>query len=339
MTKDEVDLAKAKIELEILEQNLEIKRLEASKIKTQRRGLATGTITIIVALIGVIGSIITHFLQQSATQALEKKKFEYGLYTQALDAKNKKSAAIMLDSFIEFGLLEGEKNKYISYYLDSKDDLIPSKKASYPTVSPPTAKGAGKLLIQNDFLVGQDVSYNPSPNHSGKLENTKIVVVHYSSAKDFKSSVESMQQPKARESVHIIIGRNGEISQLVPFSQIAWHAGKSEWKDIKGLNRYSFGIMFDNAGKLTKSDDNDYVSWFGQRYPKEQVITATYKGEKTPSHWHKYTDIQITRFNEVIELLKQNYGVEEIIGHSDITKHRKQDPGPAFPISLLTSGK
>ena len=45
-----------------------------------------------------------------------------------------------------------------------------------------------------------------------------------------------------------MIKNNGQILNLVPDLYIAWHAGKSKWKDYKSLNRYSIGIEISNPG-------------------------------------------------------------------------------------------
>ena len=35
---------------------------------------------------------------------------------------------------------------------------------------------------------------------------------------------------------------------MVPDLYVAWHAGKSKWKNYKSLNRYSIGIEISNPG-------------------------------------------------------------------------------------------
>ena len=49
-------------------------------------------------------------------------------------------------------------------------------------------------------------------------------------------------------SCHYLIKNNGEIITIVPDLYIAWHAGKSSWKNYKSLNKNSIGIEITNPG-------------------------------------------------------------------------------------------
>ena len=40
---------------------------------------------------------------------------------------------------------------------------------------------------------------------------------------------------------------------------------------------------------------------------------------------------------ELAELLCQHYGLQDVLGHDDIARGRKQDPGPAFPLASIAS--
>ena len=42
--------------------------------------------------------------------------------------------------------------------------------------------------------------------------------------------------------------KNGSIILMVPEKYIAWHAGKSNWKKDKSLNKNSIGIEISNNG-------------------------------------------------------------------------------------------
>ena len=45
-----------------------------------------------------------------------------------------------------------------------------------------------------------------------------------------------------RVSAHLVIGRQGEAYQLVPFDKRAWHAGESEFEGRQRCNDFSIGI-------------------------------------------------------------------------------------------------
>ena len=83
-----------------------------------------------------------------------------------------------------------------------------------------------------------------------KLPDT--VVIHYTAGRSAKSSADYLCRNDIKASAHLVIGREGEIFQLVPFDTVSWHAGKSEFGGRTSLNKYSIGIELDNAGPLDK---------------------------------------------------------------------------------------
>lgn len=100
-----------------------------------------------------------------------------------------------------------------------------------------------------------------------------------------------------RVSSHLLIRRDGELVQYVPFSQRAWHAGESCHAGRRACNDFSIGI------ELEGQDDQPYA------------------------------DVQYRRLAEVVTTLRAAWpdiATDAIVGHSDIAPGRKTDPGPAF---------
>lgn len=103
-------------------------------------------------------------------------------------------------------------------------------------------------------------------------------------------------------SAHIVIRRNGEIFQYVPFHERAWHAGVSEFMGRESCNDYSIGIELE--GIANRSD-------------------------------LLYTDQQYEVLAQLTEVIMQTYPgitMDRIVGHEDIAmpRHRKSDPGLTF---------
>ena len=100
-----------------------------------------------------------------------------------------------------------------------------------------------------------------------------------------------------RVSAHVLIRRNGDIMQFVPFDRKAWHAGKSSFQGIENCNDFSIGVELEGT---------DYDPFTDSQYA---ALT------------------QLTR-----DLLATYPGLTEarIVGHSDIAPGRKSDPGPCF---------
>jgi N-acetylmuramoyl-L-alanine amidase len=190
------------------------------------------------------------------------------------------------------------------------------------------------MKIKNHLLVNDDDTPFPfvkSPNIGGAVQH-KFLVLHFTAGRNAQESVGWLTSKKAKASAHVVIGRDGSITQLVPFNRVAWHAGASSWEGFEGLNQYSLGIELDNAGRLTKQG-NRWRAWFGTEYGDSEVIVAVDKFETEPCGWHAFTPEQIDAALNVAGLLIEKYGLSDVLGHEDITPHRKCDPGPAFPIA------
>ncbi len=191
------------------------------------------------------------------------------------------------------------------------------------------------LSIQNHRLVGPMVNFRQTPNVGGVLR-PRFVVMHYTAGRNLESSVESLccKKPQGNASAHLVLGRDGAIVQLAPFNTVTWHAGVSQWAGLDGLNHHAIGIEMDNAGQL-HSEGDQFVSWFGKTYPAAEVLLAEHRFGGGVKPWHTYTEAQITRALELCELLVAHYGLEDVLGHEDIARGRKSDPGPAFPLSAV----
>jgi N-acetylmuramoyl-L-alanine amidase len=122
-----------------------------------------------------------------------------------------------------------------------------------------------------------------TPNKGGFLE-PRYLVLHFTAGRSAKQSIDWLCSPQAQASAHLVVGRDGAITQLAPFNVKTWHAGVSHWEGLSGLNSHSIGIEMDNAGRLTKVGTT-YRAWFQAEYPKEEVIRAKHKHEQDFSFW------------------------------------------------------
>ena len=98
-------------------------------------------------------------------------------------------------------------------------------------------------------------------------------------------------------SAHVLIDREGVVTQFVPFHQRAWHAGVSVFDGRSACNDYSIGIELEGA-------------------------------DTTP-----YTNLQYARLAQTTQCLMAKYPAltaKRITGHSDIAPGRKTDPGASF---------
>lgn len=104
-------------------------------------------------------------------------------------------------------------------------------------------------------------------------------------------------------SAHVLIRRDGEVVQYVPFDRRAWHAGRSSWQGRDNCNDFSIGIELEGA------DDVPYA------VPQYLALAAL--------------------IQELARAYPQTRG--QLAGHSEIAPGRKTDPGAAFDWAHLRS--
>jgi AmpD protein len=103
-------------------------------------------------------------------------------------------------------------------------------------------------------------------------------------------------------SAHVLIARDGALTQYVPFTLRAWHAGKSNYCGREACNDFSVGI------ELEGTDDEPYAA---VQYLTLATLVATLR--------RAYPSLRDA----------------PVVGHSDVAPGRKTDPGPAFDWAAL----
>jgi N-acetylmuramoyl-L-alanine amidase len=186
---------------------------------------------------------------------------------------------------------------------------------------------------------GMPLAVVDTPNMGGVMQ-PEYLVIHYTAGGSAEGSVAWFRNAQAKVSAHLVIGRDGAITQVVPFNRVAWHAGKSQWDGRSGLNNFSIGIELDNAGKLERVGRRWVSAATKRAYPDDDVLVANHKHDGAgmlPSGWHEYTEAQIDATLAIGLLLQKRYALKDVLGHEDIAPGRKTDPGPAFPMASFRS--
>ena len=170
------------------------------------------------------------------------------------------------------------------------------------------------MKIKNHRL--QDINFLESPNFNDRPldEDISLLVIHSISLPPKKYDTDHIERfflnkldfsshnfykniDGMKVSAHVLIKRNGEVIQFVPFNKRAWHAGVSSYKGKNDCNNFSIGI------ELEGSDDDIFE------------------------------DIQYKKLSLITSLLIEEYDLitkDNIKGHSDIAPERKTDPGVLF---------
>ena len=172
------------------------------------------------------------------------------------------------------------------------------------------------LSIKNHLIEGAD--YFLSPNQSDRSENIDLVVIHcislpegsfnndnptklFLNELDFEKHDSFKSLEGLKVSAHILIERNGSLIQYVPFNKCAWHAGQSNYAGRDRCNEFSIGIELKGSIK------------------------------------EEFTNDQYSVLNDLLDLLKKEYGDMDVVGHSEIAPNRKNDPGPYFNWGLINA--
>jgi AmpD protein len=95
-------------------------------------------------------------------------------------------------------------------------------------------------------------------------------------------------------SAHVLIERDGAVTQFVSFADRAWHAGASCFDGRRACNDFSIGIELEGTD------------------------------------FEAFSDAQYDALNRITAALLPIYPIVAMRGHSDIAPGRKTDPGPFF---------
>ncbi len=142
----------------------------------------------------------------------------------------------------------------------------------------------------------------PSPNHIERPDGTPIdmLVLHYTGMPAARDALARLRDPEARVSSHYLVEEDGTVWRLVDEQHQAFHAGISHWRGRNALNACSIGIEIAN-----------------------------------PGHSHGYPNFPVLQLSVVCDLCleilsRHDIPARNIVGHSDISPDRKDDPGEKF---------
>ncbi|MCJ0826221.1 N-acetylmuramoyl-L-alanine amidase [Luteimonas sp. 50] len=141
----------------------------------------------------------------------------------------------------------------------------------------------------------------PSPNFEPRRPN--LIVIHATEQDSVAESLDTLRTGNSGGpvSAHYLVGRDGDLYQLVADDQRAWHAGPGRWGTITDVNDASIGIELDNDGE---SD---------------------------------FAPAQIDALVRLLDDLCTRLRIPrtQVIGHADFAPTRKRDPGFRFPWKQL----
>lgn len=170
------------------------------------------------------------------------------------------------------------------------------------------------LKIENGWLCDQKRVLSPHFSSRPDKQDISLLVIHYISLppeqfggdfidRFFEGTLDPSFHPYFEEikdlrvSAHILINRQGQITQYVNFDEMAWHAGLSCFAGREKCNEFSIGIELEGSNN--------------QPFTEAQYQT-------------------LAQLTTVIMATYPNITPERIVGHNDIAPDRKIDPGQYF---------
>lgn len=142
----------------------------------------------------------------------------------------------------------------------------------------------------------------PSPNHEPRPEGASIdtLILHYTGMRSGEEAMARLRDPEAIVSSHYVVEEDGQVFRLVPEALKARHAGVSHWRGHTALNATSIGIEIVNPGH----------EWGYRPFPAMQMAAVA---------------------DLCLEILGRHpIPARNVVGHSDVSPDRKQDPGELF---------
>jgi N-acetyl-anhydromuramyl-L-alanine amidase AmpD len=99
------------------------------------------------------------------------------------------------------------------------------------------------------------IKHTPNKTDSNRTARTINGIVIHDTEGRFIGSIRALQNPRVDGSAHFVVSRRGQIVQLVPVTDVAWHSGNSYW------NLHSIGI--------------EHEGWAGRRAYTEAEYRAS----------------------------------------------------------------
>ena len=189
-------------------------------------------------------------------------------------------------------------------------------------------------------------TFKPSPHKSSRRGcSISAIILHFTANATLAACVRWFQSPSSKVSAHYVIGRDGQVVQMVQEHEKAWHAGMASLDGDPYVNSMSIGIELVNWGEL-RHEDEQYYCWPDDfkrpydvaKYGAPREFFKTVDDKRVPTYWAPYTSEQEEALVDLCrEIMERHPEItpERIVGHEDVAPGRKNDPGPALGIEKL----
>lgn len=98
------------------------------------------------------------------------------------------------------------------------------------------------------------IQHSPNKTESNRTRATINAIVIHDTEGRFTGSVRFLQRARTRGAAHFVVSRRGQIVQLVPVTDVAWHSGNDWW------NLHSIGIEHEGWAGRRAYTESEYHS-------------------------------------------------------------------------------
>src|SRR5690606_13556412 len=215
------------------------------------------------------------------------------------------SLAIVLLTGVVSMLLACSTNRYAEtnrIYKKQLKALADEMQQPLPYATPrliTTFDTSGRAIVSVDPQATSDAHWVGAIHFN--LRKPNYVIIHHTAQDSLQQTLRTFTVAHAQVSSHYVIGRDGEVYQMLSDYVRGWHAGAGKWGSVTDMNSVSLGIELDNNGS------------------------------------EPFSEAQIHSLINVLDTLKKKYNIPtaNFIGHSDVAPTRKVDTSAFFPWKRL----
>lgn len=304
--------------------------------------LSTG----VTASVGGLWSQRADAAQAQRELALREREQQFQIVMKATENRTAEVAARNLLFFVDIGYLPDPDSAIRRKATAGQVPVITSGPAENPIddrvqlaqslgASPPVRVPGVDYEIRDHVLFRGDkpVSLVKTPK-VGRNNAPQFIVLHSTLTRTAAPALRVFAGREWTWSVHLLVDRDGSVTQLAPFDYATWHAGTRPFRGMR-MNTRSIAIDLVNAGPLKQQGSR----WVSAAYnsqdsvPASEVVRPDSDGRYAA--WHGYTQAQIQTVEALTRLLRTAYpSITEVVAHSEINPDKPQ-PGPAFPLDRV----
>lgn len=169
------------------------------------------------------------------------------------------------------------------------------------------------------------------PWHSGRPTG---ITLHYTADRNKDRAINALRERGL--GYHLVIDRDGKVTQLCYLDKRTDHAGPSSWEG-QSCNQNHIAVAVVSWGKVDMGKAGGFYSWSQDVVPVSDVALRPYNVSRQPDYWDAITSTQEDTLMAVLKwLCSQGISSANVCGHDEaaLPPGRKIDPGGALQFTV-----